>query len=362
MRSIAAYPNTTEPKFADCTEPPEPRAGEVVCRTLQLGICGTDREILDSKNPFRPAGSDHLVLGHECLACVDAIGPGVDEVAVGDLVVPLVRRAIATPEHRVDLLTPGDYIERGITYAHGFSPPLWLDESCHLIPVANEVADLAILAEPLSISEKAANEAALLQAARLGEHAWRDTPPRVLVTGMGPIGFSGVIAARCRGWPVWLYGRDSEDSFRAELAVALGAEYVPAARGDLVPNEAERHGYDLILECTGDDGVMLESARALAARGVMVWLGSSRTPTPRNANVAVLMRDVLVRNQICLGSVNSAARDFRDALEHLGMFKRDAPKAVAALITARMSIDDALWHYSNREPQGVKAIVEYDSL
>ena len=53
--------------------PPAPAAGEALCRTLELGICGTDREILHSAAPWTPVGEAHLILGHECLARIEDV-------------------------------------------------------------------------------------------------------------------------------------------------------------------------------------------------------------------------------------------------------------------------------------------------
>ena len=60
------------------------------------------------------------------------------------------------------------------------------------------IEDLAVFAEPLAVAEKGINEAHTLQRARLGETCWTGNGPRVLVTGMGPIGFAAVIACVAR--------------------------------------------------------------------------------------------------------------------------------------------------------------------
>jgi threonine dehydrogenase-like Zn-dependent dehydrogenase len=202
MLAIAAQTGSTQPRLIEIPPPGEPGASQVLCRTLELGVCGTDREILHSAAPWTPEGEDRLILGHECLARVEAVGAGVSELAGGDLVVPIVRRALAGQARRVDLLPFGAFTERGIVREHGFSQPLWLDRPEHLFRVPAEIADLAVLAEPLAVAEKAVNEALLLSRARLGKGAWSETAavPRVLVTGMGPIGFTAVLAALARGW------------------------------------------------------------------------------------------------------------------------------------------------------------------
>jgi threonine dehydrogenase-like Zn-dependent dehydrogenase len=261
--------------------------------------------------------------------------------------------------HRVDLLDFGQYIERGIFFEHGFSLPRWLDRPEYLYRVDPRLAEVAVLAEPLAVAEKALNEALTIQQARLGAVAWTESPPRVLVAGMGPIGFTAVLASICRGWPVTMYGRDEPNSFRARLAGQFGASYIRDSATLEVEN-VDRDGYDLILECTGSDEVMLAAAAALASRGVMVWLGSSRVPQPRTHNVARLMRDAVMRNHVHLGTVNAAPRDFADALAHLAQSHERFGGPLAALITNRARGDDALWHYEHREPQGIKTVVMYD--
>src|SRR5262245_51261683 len=94
MLAIAAETGTPRPTFVGAPQPPQPAAGEVLCRTLELGVCGTDREILKSTKPWVPVGERRLILGHECLARIEAVGTGVTGFQRGDLVVPVVRRAL----------------------------------------------------------------------------------------------------------------------------------------------------------------------------------------------------------------------------------------------------------------------------
>ena len=357
LSAIAAFPGSTLPSIVTVPEPCAPRVGEVLCRTLELGVCGTDRESLHSANPWVPPGEKFLVLGHECLGEVIAVGPEVTEYCAGDLVVPAVRRPKPGERRRLDYLPLGKFTERGIWSEHGFSVRRWLDRPEHLYRVPPAIASLAVFAEPLAVAEKGANEAVTLQAARLGEAEWKKNPPRVLVTGMGPIGFAAVIAAVARGWPVTMYGRDQPDSFRARLAQDFGAAYVPAEQVVWETDDAERDGYDLCLECTGSDDIMLSAAASLRSCGIMVWLGSTRLPQPASHNVAKMMRDGLIRNQLHIGTVNAAPRDFHDALAHLAQLQKSHARQLASLFTARVKLEESLWHYEHRQPQGIKTVV-----
>lgn len=69
-----------EPLSLETIELDEPRAGEVLIRMVAAGICGSDRHIREGVFPSAvPA-----VCGHEGAGVVEAVGPGVDTVAVGD--------------------------------------------------------------------------------------------------------------------------------------------------------------------------------------------------------------------------------------------------------------------------------------
>jgi threonine dehydrogenase-like Zn-dependent dehydrogenase len=307
-----------------------------------------------------PCDAPFLVLGHECLARIEAIGPGVEGMATGDLVTPLVRRAHRPSAIRADMLAFGEFVERGIYLEHGFTSPLWLDRPQYLLKVPQEISDVAILTEPLSVVEKGVNEALVLQQARLSPDTWSSEPPRVLVTGLGPIGFAGVLACVARGWPVGVYGRDSDDSFRATLVRRLGGNYLTAAAHDLSNlGDIEENGYDLVLECTGSDDVMVAAAAAMRSRAVMAWLGSERLPQSKPFSVGRLMRDGLIRNQLIVGCVNSAPRDFEHALLHLGQLRKQCGDALRQIITERTTPQESLWHYTHRRPQGIKVVLEY---
>ena len=367
--AVVARRGETTPELAEVPRPDAAALGDddVLCRTLELGICGTDREILQSAQPCTPPSCDYLVLGHECLARVEAVGANVTAWKVGDLVTPTVRRGLPSATRRPDFLPLGEFVERGIWSEHGFSAPWWLDKPQHLFGVPEEIRDIGVFTEPLAVVEKGVNEAQLLQRARLGKETWQDHRPRVLVTGMGPIGFAGVIAAVCHGWEVTMFGRDTRDSRRATLTERFGASYQPSQAWSFAMEDVEREGFDLVLECTGSDEVMVDAAQALRSCGVMVWLGSTRRPAPLRTgdgavgpSVARMMRQGLLRNHLHVASVNAAPRDFRQALEHLAKLQHTHAAELKSLITSRVALSDSLSHFERRQAQGIKAVVTYD--
>jgi S-(hydroxymethyl)glutathione dehydrogenase / alcohol dehydrogenase len=64
----------------------EPKPGEVLVRLVACGVCHTD---LYTASGVDPSGYAPTVLGHEGAGVVEAVGPAVDSLAVGDHVVTL---------------------------------------------------------------------------------------------------------------------------------------------------------------------------------------------------------------------------------------------------------------------------------
>ena len=125
------------------------REGEVLVRTLEVGVCGTDREISEGLFGVAPEGEPLLVLGHEALAVVEQDGYGFTR---GELVTATVRRScghcIACADGYPDSCLSGDYSERGITRLDGFARELVAEDAAQLIRVQGSMGRLGVLAEP----------------------------------------------------------------------------------------------------------------------------------------------------------------------------------------------------------------------
>ena len=123
MRAVAVYPANAKSALIDHPEPNITSATQAKMRVLDVGVCGTDREIVAFQYGAPPDGSDYLIIGHESLSEVVEAGPQVSNVKPGDLVVMTVRRpcphpsCVACREGRQDFCYTGDFTERGIKQA-----------------------------------------------------------------------------------------------------------------------------------------------------------------------------------------------------------------------------------------------------
>ena len=68
----------------EAVEVDEPRAGEVLVKVAASGVCGSDLHVLHGR---ATVATFPMVLGHEGAGVVEAVGPGVQGVDVGDHVV-----------------------------------------------------------------------------------------------------------------------------------------------------------------------------------------------------------------------------------------------------------------------------------
>ena len=239
MKAVAILPNERRVTLVDHPDPVLESPTQVRLRSLETGLCGTDREICSFHYGTAPPGSDRLVIGHELLAEVTETGSEVSTLRPGDLVVPTVRRpcphdhCIACRTGRQDFCYTGDFVERGIKEAHGYMGEFVVEEERHLVPVPRDLRDTAVLVEPLTIAEKALIQLRDVQhrlpwtcpvaSRELGiEHRCH----RALVLGAGPVGLLGAMALRAAGFQTWVYSRERAPSPKSEIVKAIGAEYV----------------------------------------------------------------------------------------------------------------------------------------
>jgi threonine dehydrogenase-like Zn-dependent dehydrogenase len=364
MIAIGIREGSREPELFE-VEKPEAGDGEVLVRTLRIGICGTDREIIESGQPHVPEGAHFLILGHEALGRVEAVGRGVERVAEGQLVVPSVRRSL-TGDHacRVDLLELGDYTERGIEHQHGFAQEFWVERPDYLTRVPDTLEQIAVLTEPFSVVEKAINEALLLQRARLGDACPGPARQRALVVGPGPVGFAAAFVCMAHGFETAMAGRDEPGSEKVRFVESLGLEYVNTEETDFGELAGRGTRWDLIVEAAGVGWLVFEIAKALAPRGALALTGISteHKETPVDANR--FLTETVLDNRLVLGSVNASMRDFGDAISHLEWAHEHHPDEIRQLITGRYPAHDFAEAYADvldkeRKPDAIKTVIEF---
>ena len=281
MRALTVIPlQAGSAAVVDMPEP-EPGPGELLVDGIALGVCGTDREIMDGDYGWAPPGAERLVLGHESLGRVREAPDGSD-FAPGDLVVGVVRRPDPEPcpacaRGEFDFCRNGRYTERGIKELHGYGSERWTVEADYAVKLDPSLEPVGMLMEPTTILAKAWD-----QIERIGARAYF-APERVLVTGAGPIGLLAAMLGAQRGLEVHVLDRNTEGP-KPQLVADLGGHYhstdVATVAVDLQP--------DIVIEATGVEQVIAEAMAHNAAAGIVCLTGVSpaRSPADRRSRRA----------------------------------------------------------------------------
>jgi glucose 1-dehydrogenase len=372
MKAVAVFPASRQVTIIEQEDPQLTAPDQVMLRMLDVGICGTDKEICTFEYGTPPAGDEQLVIGHEALAEVAATGPAVERLQVGDLVVPSVRRpcphpgCLACRSGHQDYCYTGDFSERGIKEAHGYMAEYAVDHERYMNAVPAGLREIAVLAEPLTIAEKALAQIFWMMQQR---PPWLDpkTPGQergrglsALVLGLGPVGLLGAMTLASAGFTTYVYSRELPPSPRIDLVAGIGATYVSAQTVDFAGLATQIGNIDVIYEAVGHSHFALQALQVLGTNGLYVLTGVPGLQAFIEADPARLMRDMVLKNQVLLGTVNAGPEAFAAALRDLGAFRRRWPAVVSTLIAGRYPPEQAPELILGR-PAGIKSVITFGS-
>jgi glucose 1-dehydrogenase len=349
MRAITVLPGIKDSARLDEFPEPPLSAGALLVRTVALGVCGTDREIVAGLYGEAPADQERLILGHESLGHVLEAPPGSDFTR-GDLVVGIVRHPDPVPcpacaAGEWDMCRNGRYTEHGIKGLHGFGAELFRIEPEFAVKVDPSLELLGVLMEPMSIVAKAWDHVD-----RIGRRS-RSWEPRVLlVTGAGPIGLLAALMGAQRGLEIHVFARTLKGP-KAELVHALGA----IAHTELEPDRIKP---DVVMECTGAPAVIRDLLGHTAASGILCLAGISTPGHELPVDFGYFNRTAVLENQAIFGAVNANLMHYQMAADALA---RADKKWLARLITRRVPVArfrEALEY----RPDDIKVVIEFNSV
>ncbi len=348
MKALTIIPGKANSASVQDVADPSPDYGSIVVNALELGICGTDFELISADYGWAPPGSDHLILGHESLGRV-AEAPANSGFEKGDLVVGIVRRpdpvpCVACAVNEWDMCRNGKYTERGIKEVNGFGSERWRIEPDFAIRLDSSLNDVGVLMEPASVLAKAWDHIT-----RIGERAeWK--PKTLLITGAGPIGLLGALMGAQRGLQVHVLDRVTSGP-KPDLVKQLGGQYHTGPLSDL--------GFkpDVIIECTGVASVIAEAMYQLGNDGILCLAGVSSHGQKVDLDLGTINRTMVLDNQVIFGTVNANRTHWEMAEKSL--LKADR-KWLARLISRKEKFSD--WQQAlERRADDIKVVIDLAS-
>jgi threonine dehydrogenase-like Zn-dependent dehydrogenase len=355
MQAVALHPDGPELRVIE-KERPSPDDGEVLVRTLRVGIDGSDRRIAAGEiGGDVPEGDDHLVIGHEAVGVVeDANGAGIEE---GTVVAPLVRRPADErsrfPENgELDMAPPGTFHERGIAGEHGYMSEYFVSDSEYLVEVPESRSDYGFFVEPVSILEKSLDQAFAARSA----FDWQ--PETAFVLGNGNLGLLALarLATGEEFDRTYCLGRRDRPDPTIEFIEDVGGTYVDSRETPVTDFADSHEPADYVFETTGYPKHGVDAIHALGPNGVATLQGIPKGSATFEVDCADFHSELVVNNKALLGVVNSRKPHFEAGAEWLG----EIPTSVLdTLITGIYGLDEIEEAFAD-SPDTLKTVVSFD--
>jgi|SRR6478672_5911175 2-desacetyl-2-hydroxyethyl bacteriochlorophyllide A dehydrogenase len=338
---------------------PVPRRAEVLVRIDAVAICATDLEVIAHGSPAKVQGglpfNKNWTPGHEYMGTVAALGPGVDEYAIGERVTVEIHAGCGQCKRcRQGMYT--SCLNYGLNYgnvdkghrANGFTTDGGFAEY-----VLNNLNTLIHVPDGMSDEEATLVVTAGTAMYGLTELGGLVAGESIVVTGPGPIGLLGVAVAKALGaQPVILTGtRDN----RLQIGRELGADHVINVRKENAVEAVQRimkgKGVDYVLECAGAPNAIDEAARMVNRGGKICLAAFPHEPVP--IDVAAL-----VTNNIYLYGIRGEGKSATHrAAAFMAQKRFDATK----IHTHTFALDDlptALRYARDRVDDAIKVVVK----
>jgi threonine dehydrogenase-like Zn-dependent dehydrogenase len=351
VRALTVVPGRAGSGAVRDVPDPTPADGEVLVDVVRVGVCGTDAEIERGEYGRAPDGADVLVLGHESFG---RVAHDAGDLRAGTPVVASVRRPDGCPNCRggeQDMCLWGGFLERGITGLHGFCAERFAERKEYLFVVPEAIADIAVLLEPLTVSEKGWRH---VVAAQRRMTVWE--PRTAIVAGGGPVGILAAVKLRLQGLDVTVVERTYKPAKGALLA-RIGAGYAATSVTPLATLSERSKRIDVVFEATGSSEVVFECLRLVGTNGAVILTSVTGAKRSFEVPADAINQNLVLNNVLVLGSVNARSEDFRQGIADLADAERRWPGFLGALITRRVPLADAARALPH-DPSQIKTVVE----
>jgi 2-desacetyl-2-hydroxyethyl bacteriochlorophyllide A dehydrogenase len=247
--------------FQDVQEPVA-GAGEVMIRVKRIGVCGSDIHVWHGKHPFV---TYPLVQGHEYAGVVEAVGAGVEGVAVGD-------KVTATPQEVCGICPPcrrGQYNACEVLKVRGFQAPgsardLFVTEAVKVVKLPEHFTfEQGAFVEPVAVAAHVMAQA--------GSLAGRN----VVVSGAGTIG--NFVAQACLAKGAARVLLTDISAYRLEIARQVGIPFVCNVKEEPIEEASKRYfgsdGFDLAIEVAGVEASLTALVKNIGKGGTVLIVG-----------------------------------------------------------------------------------------
>ena len=145
---------------------------------------------------------------------------------------------------------------------------------------------------------------------------------------------------KAEGFNTFVYSRSQAPNPKASLVESLGIPYISALD---TPLEALAGGSAASIWSTRRwvfHPLPTRSCRS-GAQWHLCLHRDTRPQGPHRSRADLIMRNVVLKNQVVVGTVNADGQAFRSAISDLGVFMEKWPETLKSLISRRCTIDQS---------------------
>jgi alcohol dehydrogenase len=355
----------SKPLVIEILELDPPGQGEVLVRIAAAGLCHSDLSVINGDRP-RPTP---MALGHEASGVVEALGPGVTDLEVGDHVVmvfmPSCGHCLPCAEGRPALCEPGAAANGAGTLLSGARRLHDGAEDVHHHLGCSAFADHAVVSRRSLVKvdkDLPLAEAALFGCAVLtGVGAVVNTAgvkagQSVVVVGLGGVGLAAVLGAIASG-ASQIVAVDLAEP-KLELARQIGATAtVNATAPDAVEQvrALTRGGADFVFEMAGSIRALENAYRMTRRGGTTVTAGLP----PPSANLPVQVASLVADERTLKGSYIGTCVPTRDVPRYVALY-RAGRLPVDRLMSGHLKLDDINLGFDRlHNGEAVRQVIEF---
>jgi NAD+-dependent secondary alcohol dehydrogenase Adh1 len=273
MKAIRVHAYGQSPLVDDIPEPEASGPDDVVVRIGGAGLCRTDLHIIDGWFADAIPADLPLVLGHENAGWVHAVGPAVEDLAVGDPVIchPNLTCGVCGPCRSGDDMrcARGPNIP-GLMCAGGMAELFKTRRRA--------IVKLVTTTEPAEV-------AALADAGLTAYHAVKKAIPDLAAgsfaaaVGIGGLGHIGIQCLKAMTAASVIAVDTSEEALK--LALDCGADHLVHADGQQAAQvrDLTGSGADAVFDFVGDDNTISDAVAMLRPGGTYYLVGYGGTVT-----------------------------------------------------------------------------------
>ena len=322
-----------------------PGAGEVLVRIAAAGLCHSDLSVINGDRP-RPMP---MALGHEAAGIVEALGPEVDDLAVGDHVVmvfmPSCGHCLPCAEGRPALCEPGAAANGKGTLLSGGLRLHGQGEDLHHHLGCSAFADHAVVSRrslvkvdrDLPLAEAALFGCAVLTGVGAVVNTARlQVGQTAVVIGLGGVGLASLLGALAAGASKVVAVDLSEQ--KLALARDLGATATVDGRAADAVDQVRaltRGGADVAFEMAGSVRALEHAWRMTRRGGTTVTAGLP----PPEAALTVNVVSLVAEERTLRGSYIGTCVPTRDIPRYIALY-RAGRLPVDRLMSGSLTLDE----------------------